>query len=141
MRPMFLILADLTAALTVPTVARLTGVSEAMVYKWGQDPERSGKPPALTHVVKIENYAADIQIAAVQTLVDELCEHIIPPNRIALRKDAVADIRNKLEAWMRGEPAQIPLRETIMLCKRCDQPLQIFQSETGKFRYDCGGCR
>lgn len=60
--------------------------------------------------------------------------------------------RRKLREFMDGDRSAVtaaagsegpaPLvREQVMLCNECGEPLQIIQGVSGKLRYECRGCR
>lgn len=141
LRPMHLIVADLNAALKVVNVARAVGASEGFVYKCAEDPERSGKAMPLAMLLKLINYAANSCDGAVQGLVDELLGHLVPDDRLVVRKDSLARVAQELSAIFTGKGPAPLVREQVMLCNECGEPLQIIQGVSGKLRYECRGCR
>lgn len=140
-RPLHLIIADLTSELRVAKVAGVLAVSEALVYKHGEDPERSGKPMSLTGLLKLIEYAAQRPGDRVQRLVDELLNVVVPGDRVIVRREQLERVAHELRGIFTGEGPAPLVREQVMICNECGDPLQVIAGANGRLRYECGGCR
>jgi hypothetical protein len=122
MRPIFLAVQDLTASLGGPrAVARKLGVSEGHVYKYGQDPDQSGKDIPLRHLLDLlaESIIAPVTAGAVAR---EIVDNFANRAGLSLRTDnAATEVRYVLDLLERR--AAMPAR--MQTCPQCHKPLRL----------------
>jgi hypothetical protein len=140
MRPLHLIIQDLSRELTIELSSRAMGVSEGRAYKYGEDPEISGEPIPLTRLLRLIALAAGDSRARVQQLVDELLGHFTPANRKIIHTERIARLEEDLRALLSGGHAEFRPQETLLVCNDCQEPLQVIASRNGTVRYVCRGC-
>lgn len=131
---------DLNRELVIARAARAVGVSEAALYKAGEDPAESGKALSTEKLSRYIAFAAGEPKPAVQTLLDELLSHLIPQNRKIVREETVKRLSEEIQALMTGGRAEYANQETLLVCDGCGDPLQVIAAQNGRLSYICRGC-
>jgi len=119
---MFLAVQDLTASLGGPrAVSRKLGVSEGHVYKYGQDPDVSGKDIPLRHLLDL---LAESIIAPVTAgmIAREIVDNFANRAGLSLRTaDLATEVRYVLDLVERR--TGLPARQQV--CPECHKPLRL----------------
>lgn len=126
MRPLHLAVQELTRELGGPAVvARRIGVSEGHVYRYGQDPNVSGKDIPLRALMELMAATADAPLnQKYRQIAREILSFISSPAGIELRiENAVEELRYVL--GLLEQRAGLPAQIKPYHCPECGEQLKI----------------
>jgi len=140
MRPIFLVINSMVFELGMDRVAGSFGVSGAMVYKYGEDPDESGKDIPLRHLIKLlELSGLAPHNYKLQNDLDELLSHFaIPAKRRIIREDGILDLETAVHALKGLTNGR--RYEGSSLCPTCGNPLTIISKDRATLVYSCRTC-
>lgn len=140
MRPMFLVIQDATRELGgAEKLAAQLGVSPGHVYKYGEDPNESGKDIPVRHLITIVALTANASTKPVlQELCNELLAHFTAPARRRVVSDqAIEDLEYAVKA-LRDDTSR-PV-QSITACPECRGKLRLVAQINGVAIFECPSC-
>lgn len=139
MRPFYLIINSMLSELGVDRVAKELGVSTAMAYKYGQDPDESGKEIPTKHLISLLTLGGDtIHIDSLQTDIDDALSYFTRPVRRKVVTDALLNDLDRLVGVLR-EGGQWKPKSVTVTCPQCTNEMFLIKSDQGPV-YVCRDC-
>jgi len=125
-RPLHLAVQELTRELGGPSaVARRIGISEGHVYRYGQDPNGSGKDIPLRSLMELLAATADAPLnLKYRTLAREIAAYITSPAGLHLRtENALEELRYVID--LLEQRAGLPPAVKPYHCPECGEQLKV----------------
>lgn len=123
----------------VRRAAPALGVSEAMVYKYAQDPAISGCDIPVKHLTKLLARAA-IDCTRDQSPIDQIISFFAMPARRRIVRESALDDLLEVVAVVRGERDGPVKRSVAAGCPECGDQLMISGEINGVRQFSCRTC-
>ncbi len=140
MRPLYLIVANMISELGgAEKMGPMLGVTANQAHKYGEDPERSGKPIPLERFIDLLGMSGNqTHNNELQVYINEALEHFTAPAHRKIVTDALlTDLDHFLDALKSG--GQWKPKSVTVACPQCTNEMYLIKSDQGQV-YVCRDC-